>query len=62
MKFIRGLKERAIQFFQNEEGASAIEYVIIAGVVATVLLVGVQTLFGSLSATFSAIADVIPSP
>jgi pilus assembly protein Flp/PilA len=43
-------------FIKDEEGASAIEYALIAGLVALVVAAGATTLGTQLSATFTAIA------
>ena len=59
MKVFSDMKIKAMRFFQNEEGASAIEYAVIAGVLVVVLLAGIETFYGSVSAAFADIADKI---
>ncbi|NTU43084.1 MAG: Flp family type IVb pilin [Nitrospirales bacterium] len=46
--------------FRNEEGASAVEYALIAGLIA-VVIIGVVTLLGqNISGVFQAISDALP--
>lgn len=59
MKFFSDMKIKMLRFFQNEEGASAIEYAIIAGVLVVVLLAGIQAFYGSVSDAFSDIASKV---
>jgi pilus assembly protein Flp/PilA len=47
------------QFFREESGATAIEYGLIAGLIAVVILAAVTTLGGNLSNTFTEIATAI---
>ena len=45
--------------FRNEEGASAVEYALIAGLIA-VVIIGVVTLLGqTIQATFQSIVDAL---
>ena len=49
------------RFLKNESGATAIEYGLIAALVAVVIITGLTSLGTSLSATFSTIAGNISS-
>ena len=49
-------------FLRDEEGATAIEYGLIAGLVAVVIIVGASALGGGLSTMFCKIADIIKNP
>ena len=58
------MKQAVLKFLRNEEGATAIEYGIIAGLMAVVLV----AIFGpgggltsALTATFTAIAGILPN-
>ncbi|TBU75417.1 Flp family type IVb pilin [Phytopseudomonas daroniae] len=53
------LREKARDFFAREEGASAIEYSIIAALIAVVLVVAVGTLGDSIGEAFTAIAGIL---
>lgn len=50
------MKQALVKFFRDEEGASAIEYGLIAGLVAVALIVALTSLGTSLSAFFTGIA------
>lgn len=52
---INKLKARLKQFAQDETGASAIEYGLIAGLVAAVIILAVTGIGGSLGDTFTSI-------
>jgi pilus assembly protein Flp/PilA len=43
-------------FFKNEDGATAIEYGLIAALIGVVIILSVQTLGENLSATFDAVS------
>jgi pilus assembly protein Flp/PilA len=47
------------QFFRDESGATAIEYGLIAGLIAVVIIAAVTTLGGNLSTTFTEVATAI---
>lgn len=54
------LKQAALRFLSDEEGATAIEYGLIAGLI-SVVLIGVFTDVGTqLKAVFQGILDVLP--
>ncbi|NOT17347.1 MAG: Flp family type IVb pilin [Sulfuriferula sp.] len=50
------MKENIIAFLQDEEGATAIEYGLIAGLIAVAIIVGATALGGQLNALFTNIA------
>lgn len=50
------MKEQLIQFWNDEEGATAIEYGLIAGLIAVAIIGGVTLLGDQLSAIFTAIS------
>jgi pilus assembly protein Flp/PilA len=51
---------RLLDFLKNDRGASAVEYGLLVALIAAVI-VGAVTLFGErLSATFQAIANMLP--
>jgi pilus assembly protein Flp/PilA len=45
------------RMFANEKGVTAIEYGLIAALIAVVIITGVTLIGGNLSATFQSIAD-----
>lgn len=48
------------RFLKDESGATAIEYGLIAALVAVVLVVGLTTLGTKLNATFTSVAGKLP--
>jgi len=56
---MKDLMKRVKQFLQDEEGVTAIEYGLIAALIALVIIVGAGALGTNLNAIFQAIADVI---
>lgn len=54
-RFIRDL-------VRNEDGVTAIEYGLIAALIAVVIITAVQTVGNGVSATFTAVADQLPTP
>ena len=54
-RFIRNL-------VQDEDGVTAIEYGLIAALIAVVIVAAVQTVGTDLLATFNAVADKLPTP
>lgn len=50
------------RFWNDEEGATAIEYGLIAGLIAVALVTVLGTLGGQLEAAFQAISDALPTP
>ncbi|MGN6449725.1 MAG: Flp family type IVb pilin [Brucella intermedia] len=47
------------RFRKNESGATAIEYALIAGLIAVVIIVGAQTLGGAINDKFDDIASKV---
>lgn len=47
-------------FWKDEEGATAIEYGLIAGLISVVIVGVLSTLGGQLQAAFQAISDALP--
>lgn len=47
------------RFVQNESGATAIEYGLIASLIAVAIIAVLTTLGGSLSGTFSKVSDAV---
>ena len=50
------------RFMNDESGATAIEYGLIAALIAVVIITAVQTVGTGVSATFTAVADQLPTP
>ncbi|MGH8540286.1 MAG: Flp family type IVb pilin [Stenotrophobium sp.] len=50
------------QFIRDEEGATAIEYALIVGLIAVVVAVVLITLGGSLTTLFSKVSTCVSSP
>lgn len=53
------MKQALVKFFRDEEGASAIEYGLIAGLVAVFLIASLTALGTSLGTFFSGIATTL---
>ncbi len=51
------MKQALVKFFRDEEGATAIEYGLIAGLIAVVIITAVTTIGTELTATFQTIAN-----
>lgn len=51
--------EKILRFFKDEEGATAVEYGLLAALIAVVIIGAVQLLGGNLSATFTTVANAI---
>lgn len=51
------MKEQLIQFWNDEEGATAIEYGLIAGLIAVVIIAAVTAIGGSLEDIFNEIKE-----
>jgi pilus assembly protein Flp/PilA len=49
------------RFMQDEAGVTAIEYGLIAALIAVVIIFAVQTVGTKLEATFNAVASALPS-
>lgn len=54
-----GMKNQLMQFWKDEEGATAIEYALIAGLIAAVIVVAVTTLGTDISTLFNTIAGKV---
>lgn len=61
--FLNGIKMTNLiqRFWNDEEGATAIEYGLIAGLIAVALVTVLGTLGGQLEAAFQAISDALPT-
>ncbi len=53
------MKDQLVKFWKDEEGATAIEYALIAGLIAVVIIAALTTLGGSVNAVFTNIADAL---
>jgi pilus assembly protein Flp/PilA len=54
------MKAQLMQFWQDEEGATAIEYGLIAGLIAVVLITALTALGGGLGTLFTNIRNCLP--
>jgi len=52
--------EKLRRFLKEEEGVTAIEYGLIAALIAVAIIVAVQAVGGGLTATFNAVAAQLP--
>jgi len=60
LDLIGGLKmEKMIRFFKDEEGATAVEYGLIAALIAVVIIAAVSLLGTNISGTFNTIATTV---
>lgn len=55
------MKQALVKFFRDEEGATAIEYGLIAGLIAVVIITAVTAIGTDLTSTFEAISDALPA-
>ena len=55
------MKAQMMKFWKDEDGATAIEYGLIAGLIAVAIMVAVETLGGGLTAVFESISDKLPA-
>lgn len=51
------MKAQMMKFWKDEDGATAIEYGLIAGLIAVAIMVAVETLGGGLSEVFTSISN-----
>lgn len=58
---ILALYFKAVTFIKREDGASAIEYGIIAGLIAVVIMVGAEDIGEKLNSMFTYISTKIPT-
>jgi len=54
--------EKIRNFFQDESGASAVEYGLLVALIAVAIIGAVTTLGGSIKTTFTTAADTIKPP
>ena len=54
------LKKAVVRFVREEEGVTAIEYGLIAGLIAVAIIASVTTLGGDLSTLFGTIGKALP--
>ncbi len=59
--FVQGLKHKVAAFFRDEEGASAIEYVLIAAMVAVALVTFVTPIRTAVTGIFTSIQTALTS-
>jgi len=53
--------EKVIRFFKDEEGATAIEYCLIASLISVVIIVAITAVGGNLSGVFTTVStNLIP--
>jgi pilus assembly protein Flp/PilA len=53
--------DKLINFWKDEEGATAIEYGLLAGLIAAVIVGTVTTLGGQVNQLFTSISNALPS-
>lgn len=53
------MKDQLVKFWKDEEGATAIEYALIAGLIAVVIIAALTTLGDQIGGMFNGIADKI---
>ncbi len=53
------MKEHLIQFWNDEEGATAVEYALIAGLMAVAIIAAIGSFSGGLQTLFEELADKI---
>jgi pilus assembly protein Flp/PilA len=53
--------KRLMRFFKDEEGVTAIEYGLIAALIAVVIIIAVALVGTKLSGTFQVVADNLPT-
>ncbi|WKU19609.1 Flp family type IVb pilin [Advenella alkanexedens] len=51
------MKDQLIKFWKDEEGATAIEYALIAGLIAVVIIAALTTLGNQIGGMFNGIAE-----
>ena len=59
---MKRLIQKAKDFARNEEGATAIEYGLLAALVSVVIIAALTALGGSLQTTFQGVADNLKAP
>lgn len=58
---MKALQTKFFRFINDEEGVTAIEYGLIAALIAVVIIVAVQTIGTELNATFTTIGEALNS-
>lgn len=53
--------KKLMRFFKDEDGATAVEYAIMVGLIAAVIIVAVRNIGTSTNATFERVASAIPA-
>jgi pilus assembly protein Flp/PilA len=53
---------KLVNFIKDEEGATAVEYAIMAGLIAAVIIAAVTILGQNVDQTFTDIAGAVPAP
>ncbi|MCO7642491.1 Flp family type IVb pilin [Pseudomonas sp. S 311-6] len=56
------MKEQIVRFLKDEDGATAIEYGLIAGLIAVVIIAALATLGDELDKAFVKISEAIANP
>lgn len=56
---MRNVKRFFARWLRNEEGASALEYALMAGLIAAAIMVTVQSLGGTINSVFKNISDTL---
>jgi pilus assembly protein Flp/PilA len=59
---MRTMKQMAKAFWQDEQGASAIEYGLLVALIAVVIITAVSTIGTNLNTVFTKIADCLSTP
>lgn len=55
------MKDQLVKFWKDEEGATAIEYALIAGLIAVAIIGALTLLGGNIGDMFNAIAKKLPT-
>lgn len=58
---MRDIKKKLVEFYRDEEGASAIEYALIAAMVAVALVTFITPIRGAVTDIFDSIKDALTS-
>lgn len=58
---MKNIKKKMVEFYRDEEGASAIEYALIAAMVAVALVTFVTPIRDAVTAIFDSISDTLTS-
>ena len=53
--------KKVMKFFKDEDGVTAVEYAVMAALIALVVILGAQMLGVNTNATFQQVAGAIPS-